>query len=72
MDIADQCHLPLPGFFGEALRHLLNEFAEVAGAALQGLYAVLVAREVEQIVDQLHQAMHFLVDGTYQLLFASA
>ena len=33
----------------------------------QFLQAILVAREVEQVIDQLHQALHFFVDGVEQV-----
>ena len=40
------------------------------GARVQFLQSVLVAREIQQVVDQLHQALHFFIDGIQQVGFA--
>lgn len=35
----------------------------------QFLHAVLIAGEIQQVIDQLHQTLHFFVDGVEQVGF---
>ncbi len=48
----------------------LQQLVDSAGSQLELLHPALVAAEVEQIVDQLGQALHFLADGFQQVVLA--
>ncbi|MNQ70955.1 hypothetical protein D3C85_856090 [compost metagenome] len=58
------------GLGGEALLRLQQQLLEVAGAPVELLQAVLVAREIQQVVDQQEQAAHLFVEGVQQLALA--
>jgi hypothetical protein len=60
--------LPLR-LLAEAVAGLFQQFFQEAGSEGELLQAVLVAREVQQVVDQLHQTLHFLVDRSQQVGF---
>ncbi|MCY1186421.1 hypothetical protein D9M73_272930 [compost metagenome] len=53
----------------EALFGPLEQVAYGARLEREFLQAILIAREVQQVVDQLHQALHFFVDGSDQVRF---
>ncbi|MNN44862.1 hypothetical protein D3C81_1591720 [compost metagenome] len=47
-----------------------QQFVKGAGGEIEFLQPALVAGEVEQVVDQLGQALHFFADGFQQVVFA--
>ena len=49
---------------------VLQQVGDIARAQGEFLQAVLVARKVEQVVDQLHQALHFFIHRIQQVRLA--
>ncbi|MNE05963.1 hypothetical protein D3C80_985380 [compost metagenome] len=66
----DQLDLLLRSLLGKAQLRASQQFVDGAGGQLELLQPALVAGEVEQVVDQLGQALHFFADGFQQVVFA--
>ena len=49
---------------------MFEQVSDITGPQREFLQAVLIAREVEQVIDQLHQALHFFIDRVQQVRFA--
>ena len=56
--------------FGKAQLRMLQQVVDGTGGQLELLQTALITGEVEQVVDQLGQTLHFFADGFQQVVLA--